>query len=211
MQVMNAIDSDGVKGWLDQPAGAAGPNGLVLTHGAGSNSNAPILKAVSAKLCEHGWRVLRIDLPFRQKHGGPPRPNEAAADREGLRRALAVLRGESSRLWMGGHSYGGRQATMLAAEDAALDIKGLLLLSYPLHPPAKPQQLRTTHLPELQFAAFFAQGSRDDFGTRQEMEHALSLIPAPTLLVTVEGAGHDLGSGKKLDFLTRFLEFAAGV
>jgi uncharacterized protein len=208
---MEIIERNGVKGSLERPAGA-GPclNAIVLTHGAGSNSNAAILKAVSARLCEHGWTVLRCDLPFRQKHAGPPRPNEAAADREGLRQALNLLRGEAgaeAQLFLGGHSYGGRQATMLAAEDPGIDAVGLLLLSYPLHPPGKPTQLRTTHLPSLQKPAFFAHGSRDDFGTREEMEQALKMIPAPSQLFVVDGAGHDLGGGKKLAFLDAFLLF----
>ena len=152
--------------------------------------------------------MLRCDLPFRQKHAGPPRPPEAAADREGLRQALGVLRGEvgaAAKLFLGGHSYGGRQATMLAAEDHELDAVGLMLLSYPLHPPAKPAQVRTAHLPQLHLPAFFAHGSRDDFGTRSEMEAALKMIPAPTQLFIVEGAGHDLAGGKKLAFLDAFL------
>ena len=200
---------------MDQAQGTLTRGGndraLVLTHGAGSNSDAPILKAVSARLVEQGWTVLRYNLPFRQKHSGAPRPPEAAADREGLRQALAWLRAETSpatRLYLGGHSYGGRQATMLAAEDATLDAEALLLLSYPLHPPAKPQQLRTAHLPALRKPAFFAHGSRDDFGTRQEMEAALQMIPANTQLFMVESAGHDLGAGKKLGFVDAFLEFA---
>jgi predicted alpha/beta-hydrolase family hydrolase len=208
------IERDGVKGTLDHPAAGAGRNALVLAHGAGSNSNAAILKAVSAKLCERGWSVLRVDLPFRQKHSGPPRPNEAAADREGLRQALHVLRGEAgleARLFLGGHSYGGRQATMLASESPAIDAAGLFLLSYPLHPPAKPTQLRTTHLPSLKKPAFFAHGSRDDFGTRPEMELALRMIPAPTQLFIVDAAGHDLGGGKKLAFVDAFLEFASAL
>lgn len=197
---------------IDRPTGSAGPNALVLTHGAGSNSNAPLLRAVSSKLCEQGWTVMRYDLPFRQKHSGSPRPNEAAGDREGLRQALAELRGEvgpKTRLFVGGSSYGGRQATMLAAEDVQLDAFGLLLLSYPLHPPGQATKLRTAHLPTLTKPSFFAHGSRDPFGTRQEMEQALKIIPAPTQLVIVDGAGHDLGGGKKLAFVDAFLEFAS--
>ena len=209
-----SIDAGGVKGFLDRP-GMASKSGLLLAHGAGSNANTAILKAVSARLCDpYGWTVLRCDLPFRQRHAGPPRPTEAAADREGLRQALAVLReavGASARLFLGGHSYGGRQATMLAAEDLGLDAAGMLLMSYPLHPPGKPEKLRTAHLPSVRLPAFFAHGSRDDFGTREEMETALKLIPAATQLMIVEAAGHDLGGGKKLAFVDAFVEFAAGV
>ena len=208
---MNQIDQDGVKGTLER---GSSEFALVLTHGAGSNSNAALLKAVSARLGEHGWTVLRCDLPFRQKHAGSPRPAEAAGDREGLRQAVRVLReevGPGARLFLGGQSYGGRQATMLAAEDAGLDAVGLLLTSYPLHPPGRPQQLRTAHLPSLRLPAFFAHGSRDAFGTREEMEQALKIIPATTQLFIVDGAGHDLGGGKKLAFVDAFLEFAGGL
>lgn len=206
------IDHDGVKGTLTR--GASLEHALVLAHGAGSNSNAAILKAVGARLGEQGWSVLRCDLPFRQKHAGPPRPNEAAEDRNGLRYALQKLRQETSaetHLFLGGHSYGGRQATMLAADELDIDAVGLLLMSYPLHPPGKPLQLRTAHLPQLRKPAFFAHGVRDDFGTREEMECALRLSPATTQLFMVDGAGHDLGAGKKLGFVEAFLEFSSGL
>lgn len=83
---------------------------------------------------------------------------------------------------------------MLAAEDAALT-DGLLLLSYPLHPPDKPEQLRTAHLPKLRTPALFVHGGRDPFGSLDEMQSARHLIPTPTELLTVESAGHDLHHG----------------
>jgi uncharacterized protein len=207
---MTRIETAAVDGWLEHPAKPS-LSALVLTHGAGSDANAAILRAVSSRLTEQfGWTVLRCNLPFRFKHKGPPRPTEAAADRQGLRDALTTLRSETgpkTKLFLGGHSYGGRQATMLAAEDGGLDIQALLLMSYPLHPPARPAQLRTAHLPNLHKPAFFAHGSRDSFGSREEMEQALKLIPASTQLQMIEGAGHDLGGGKKLAFVDAFVEF----
>ena len=142
-----------------------------------------------------GIAVLRCDLPFRQSRShGPPFGN-GANDRAGLRRAVEVVREIlSARTFLGGHSYGGRQASMLAAEDPTL-ASGLLLLSYPLHPPKKPEQLRTAHFPKLQTRALFVHGCRDAFGSLDEMQSARSLIPAPTELMHVEGAGHDLGRG----------------
>jgi predicted alpha/beta-hydrolase family hydrolase len=98
-------------------------------------------------------------------------------------------------VFLGGHSYGGRQATMLCAEEPAL-ADGLLLLSYPLHPPRKPEQKRTQHLPKLATDALFVHGTRDPFGSIAEMEEALRLIPARTQLVAMDGAGHEL-TGKK--------------
>jgi hypothetical protein len=115
-------------------------------------------------------------------------------------------------VFLGGHSYGGRQATMLCASDQQL-ADGLLLLSYPLHPPLKPTELRTQHFPELQTPAIFVHGSRDGFGLLPEMEAALKLIPARTRLLPIAGAGHDLKS-KKVDVpkraLSAFLEFFPG-
>ena len=81
---------------------------------------------------------------------------------------------------------------MLCAGEPEL-ANGLLLLSYPLHPPRQPEQLRVKHLPELRVPALFVHGTRDPFGSVEEMEAAISLIPAKTELLKVDGAGHDLG------------------
>jgi uncharacterized protein len=185
-----------VRGFLHQPAQ---PNGdaLVLTHGAGANCQSKLLTAVTNAFADAGYLVLRCDLPFRQsKSFGPPFPAMAARDREGLRRAVEVLRSKASgRIFLGGHSYGGRQASMLAAEQPQV-AAGLLLLSYPLHPPRKPAELRTKHFPQLNMPAMFVHGARDPFGSHEEMQAALALVPAQKLLVEIEGAGHDL-LGKK--------------
>jgi uncharacterized protein len=77
-------------------------------------------------------------------------------------------------------------------------VEGLLLLSYPLHPPRKPGQLRIQHLPDLRTPSLFVEGTRDPFGTIEEIENAMKLIPAKTRLLMVEGAGHDLGFKGKL-------------
>jgi uncharacterized protein len=99
---------------------------------------------------------------------------------------------ECERIFLGGHSYGGRQASMLCAGEPDL-AAGMLLLSYPLHPPRKPEQLRIQHLPQLRVPALFVHGTRDPFGSIEEMETAVKLIPAKTEFVTIQGAGHDLG------------------
>ncbi len=184
-------DAPSVRGFLHHPA-VASRGMLVLAHGAGSDCRAAILVAVATAFAAAGFAVLRCELPFRQKRPhGPPRPGDAAGDREGLRQAVLAARQLAPRVFLGGHSYGGRQGSMLAASDPAL-VDGLLLLSYPLHPPRRPEQLRTAHFPKLQVRSLFVHGSRDPFGSLEEMRNALSLIPAPALLVPVEGAGHDL-------------------
>jgi predicted alpha/beta-hydrolase family hydrolase len=123
----------------------------------------------------------------------PPRPGDAERDREGLKNAVAAMRKlVSGRVFLGGQSYGGRQATMLCADEPGL-VDGLLLTSYPLHPPGKPAQLRVQHFPKLQMPALFVHGTRDPFGSIEEIERALRLIPAKTQLVPAQGEGHDLG------------------
>jgi uncharacterized protein len=97
----------------------------------------------------------------------------------------------TGKIFLGGHSYGGRQASMLAAATPGL-VERLLLLSYPLHPPKRPDQMRTAHFPSLQTPALFVSGERDEFGTRAEMEAALKLIPAKTELLMIAGVGHSL-------------------
>jgi predicted alpha/beta-hydrolase family hydrolase len=152
------------------------------------------LAAVSEAFAEKGYTVLRCDLPFRlDRRAGPPFPGNAERDRAGLRNAVAALRKSiSGRIFLGGHSYGGRQSTMLCAAEPDL-VSGLLLLSYPLHPPRKPEQLRIQHLSTLRTPSLFVHGTRDPFGSVDEMEKALKLIPARTELLKVEGGGHDLG------------------
>ncbi len=182
-----------VRGFLHSPAN---PNGdvLILTHSAGSNCNARLLVALSEAFSARDWTVLRCDLPFRQERPiGPPFPGNAERDRAGLRNAVAAMRKlGSGRTFLGGHSYGGRQSSMLSAAEPDL-VTGLLLLSYPLHPPRKPDQLRTQHLPNLRTPSLFVHGTRDPFGSIEEVERALQLTPARKELLKVEGAGHDLG------------------
>ena len=173
----------------DQPNGDA----IALTHGAGANCQTKLLYEVAEALALSGFTVLRVDLPFRlDRQQGPPRPGSAERDREGLRRAATVLKSRvRGRVFLAGHSYGGRQASMLLAQHPeAAD--GLLLLSYPLHPPKKPTQLRIEHFPELTRPALFVHGTRDPFASIGELQSALKRIPARHALLEVEGAGHDL-------------------
>ncbi len=185
-----------VRGLLHRPVNPSG-SGIVLTHGAGSNCQAPLLIAFAEKFCDAGFVVLRCDLPYRQDRPyGPPGPGDAKRDRAGLKNAVAAIKNlAKGRLFLGGHSYGGRQSSMLCAEqpEGSELVVGLLLLSYPLHPPRKPDQLRTQHFFNLHTPSLFVEGTRDPFASIAEIEQALKLIPAKTKLLPVEGAGHDLG------------------
>ena len=182
-----------VRGFLHLPSQLA-TNGLVLTHGAGSNCQAPLLVAVANTFAGTGFRVLRCNLPYRQQRPfGPPHPSTSARDRAGLANAAKVLEEMGcQRVFMSGHSYGGRQATILASEDPNI-AHGLILFSYPLHPPNKPTQLRTQHFPNLRTPSLFVHGTIDPFASSDELQSALKLIPARTRIVTVTGGGHDLG------------------
>jgi len=194
--MIEVLAEGSVRGFLHRPEQPSG-DAIALGHGAGSNCQAPLLVAVAREFETAGFTVLRCDLPFRQaRPSGPPEPGGAASDREGLRAAAGVLRRlAGGRVFLGGHSYGGRQASMLAASDPGVT-DGLLLLSYPLHPPRRPAELRTAHFPKLSVPAVFVHGSRDPFGTLEEMRSAIALIPSGTMLVEIEGAGHDLKSAK---------------
>ncbi len=178
--------------YLHRPDGEI-VDGIVLSHGAGSNANSTLLVVLAKALCETGYLVLRIDLAFRQaRPSGPPHPSMAERDRAGIAEAAARLRElGASRVILGGHSYGGRQSAMLAAADPQV-CEALLLLSYPLHPPKKPEELRTAHFPALRTPALFVHGVRDPFGTPAEMALALALIPARHKMLEVAGAGHEL-------------------
>lgn len=171
--------------------------GLVLTHGAGGNCDAPVLVEAAKAFCAAGIHVLRFDLPFRQRRpSGPPPRGSAVEDRRGLARAAAAMRGiVGGRIVLGGHSYGGRQATMLAAEQPDV-ADALLLFSYPLHPPKKPAQPRTEHFANLHVPAVFVHGTNDGFGSIEELRAAATLIPARTTVFPVAGAGHDLKRGR---------------
>jgi len=190
--VDTSVKDAGVRGFLHSPADPA-QHALVLTHGAGSTCQSPLLVVLADALCSSGWTVLRCDLPFRQArpHGPPPRGN-AERDQAGLRAAVEALRRAApGRMFLGGHSYGGRQASMLVSAEPGL-AEALLLLSYPLHPPQRPDVMRTAHLPDLRTPAFFVHGTGDGFGSIEEMEEAMGLIPTRTGLLAISGAGHEL-------------------
>ena len=185
-------DAPAVRGVLHHPEGSV-RDGIVLTHGAGSDRDSLLLVALADAFAQAGKLVLRCDLPYRQSRPrGGPSPSGAARDREGLRRAVEALRQIApGEMLLGGSSYGGRQASMLAAEESAL-VDGLLLLSYPLHPPGKPERLRIEHFPDLAQPVLFAHGSKDAFGTLEEMRREIVNIAGKTQLLAFERRPHGL-------------------
>ncbi|MGH7353788.1 MAG: alpha/beta hydrolase family protein [Candidatus Rokuibacteriota bacterium] len=191
----------------------------MLTHGAGGNAGSPLLVALASVWAARGLTVHRYDLPYRQARStGPPRPESAETDRAGLREAVESMRKlVPGRVFLGGQSYGGRQASILAAGEPGL-VAALLLLAYPLHPPRRRGDLRTAHLPELRTPTLFVSGARDPFGSLEELEAARRLVPARTALLAMEGAGHDLArTGRRsledvaAEIARAFVEFASSV
>jgi len=206
------FDSGGVRGVLHQPDNPTG-EAIALTHGASANCNTPLLTKLARAFAEAGLVVLRYDLPFRQQRlKGPPSPAKAAQDRAGVAQAVDALRRMvRGRVFAGGHSYGGRQTAMAASERPDM-VAALLLLSYPLHPPGKPEKPRTDYFPALRTPALFVHGSSDPFGSLDELTAAVKLIAARTELLPVERAGHDLAraAGLGQEILVKLRTLAGG-
>ncbi|MCV7378527.1 alpha/beta hydrolase [Mycobacterium alsense] len=191
------MNLDTIAGVAHEPSGT--PSGVVvLTHGAGGDRDSALLGQVCDEWARRGWLAVRYNLPYRRRRPKGPPSGSAAADRAGIVEAIALCRGLSGGpLIAGGHSYGGRQTSMVVASGgAAVDV--LTLFSYPVHPPGKPERPRTEHLPDIRVPTVFTHGTSDPFGTPGEVRDAAALIDAPTEVVEVTGARHDLRS-KTLD------------
>jgi uncharacterized protein len=189
---------------LDQIAGAAHqPDGaargiVVLTHGAGGDRDSPLLQQVCDEWARRGWLAVRYNLPYRRRRPKGPPSGSAATDRAGIVEAIELCRClADGPLIAGGHSYGGRQTSMVVADNEA-PVAVLTLFSYPIHPPGKPDRPRTEHLPNITVPTVFTHGTSDPFGTPAELRAAAALIAAPTEVVEITGARHDLRS-KTLD------------
>jgi uncharacterized protein len=192
---MSALDQ--IAGIAHEPEGT--PAGaVVLTHGAGGSRESPLLQRLCDEWARHGWLAVRYDLPYRRRRPKGPPSNSGKSDRAGIVEAINVCRGlVDGPVIAGGHSYGGRMTSMVVAEKEA-QVEVLTLFSYPVHPPGKPERARTEHLPDIVVPTVFTHGTSDPFGSPAEVRDAAGLIPAPTQIVEIAGARHDLGS-KTLD------------
>jgi predicted alpha/beta-hydrolase family hydrolase len=191
------MNLDQIAGVAHQPAGR--PKGVVvLTHGAGGNRDSPMLQRICDEWARRGWLAVRYNLPYRRRRPKGPPSGSAATDQAGIVEAITFCRSLAhGPLIAGGHSYGGRQTSMVvAANQAPVDV--LTLFSYPVHPPGKPERARSEHLPDIAVPTVFTHGTSDPFGTLAEVRAAAALIAAPTEVVEITGARHDLGS-KTLD------------
>jgi len=193
---------------LDAIAGIAHPPAntpvgvVVLTHGAGGSRESPLLIAICEQWAARGWLAIRYNLPYRRRRATGPPSGSAAADRAGIVEAITLARSiidsfGGGPVIAGGHSYGGR-LTSMAEATGQIDIDTLTLFSYPLHPPGKPDRLRTEHFAAITVPTVFTHGTADPFGAIAELRAAAGLITAPTEIVEITGARHDLAS-KTLD------------
>jgi uncharacterized protein len=166
------------------------PGALLLAPGAGSDRNHSCLVAIEQAV--KPLPVERMDFPYRKAGRKPP-------DRAPVLLAAVVAEAEAlvqrakkkpGTLLLGGRSMGGRICSMAVADG--LPAAGLVLISYPLHPPGKPDKLRTEHLPRLQVPCLFVHGTKDPFGTPEELQQATATIPGKVTHMWIEGRGHDL-------------------
>ncbi|WP_025736972.1 alpha/beta family hydrolase [Mycobacterium genavense] len=181
-----------IAGIAHQPDGVA--RGVaVLTHGAGSNRESELLQRICDEWARRGWLAIRYNLPYRRRRPKGPLSGSAATNRAGIEEAIALCRSlVDGPLIAGGHSYGGRQTSMVVAESSPAKVDVLTLFSYPVHPPGKPDRPRTEHLPDIRVPTVFTHGTSDPFGTPAEVRDAAALIAAPTEVVEITGARHDL-------------------
>jgi predicted alpha/beta-hydrolase family hydrolase len=168
------------------------PATLMLAHGAGAPQQHPFMVSFARALSERGLDVMTFNFLYtEQRRKVPDRmPQLVACYRAAIDAARAHVQSARERLFIGGKSMGGRAATHVAAGDATLDLAGIVLLGYPLHPPGQPDKPRDAHLPDVGRPMLFVQGTRDTFGTPSELKPVLaSLSPLPTLH-HVEGGDH---------------------
>ncbi len=167
--------------------------GVVLFPGAGSSASHASLVSLEEALAP--LPVARIDFPYRR--AGKSFPDKTPVLLECVRsevRAFAAQLGvQTSQLLIGGRSMGGRMCSMAVADEAdPLHVAALVLMSYPLHPPKKPENLRTEHLPRITVPILCVSGTKDNFGTPEELESAFSVVPAHVQWHWVQNGRHEL-------------------
>jgi predicted alpha/beta-hydrolase family hydrolase len=165
---------------------------LLLTPGASANRNQSALVAIDEAASELGFVVARVDFPYTK--AGRKAPDKPAVLLQTIVDEAAALGAQAGvkpdRVFLGGRSMGGRICSMAVAEG--LPAAGLVLVSYPLHPPGKPDRLRTEHFGAIQVPCLFLSGTRDTFGTPAELEAATAGIHAPVTHLWLDGCDHGL-------------------
>lgn len=165
---------------------------VLLAPGAGADRTQPALVAVEEALAPHGIPVERMDFPYRK--AGRRAPDRPAVLIAAVREAAAGLAERTGtapeRLVVGGRSMGGRMCSMAVAEG--LPARALVLISYPLHPPGKPDRLRVEHFPAVAVPCLFVSGTKDAFAAPEELERHTRAIAGPVTIAWVDGGDHGL-------------------
>jgi predicted alpha/beta-hydrolase family hydrolase len=172
---------------------------LVLGHGAGAGQRSGWMVDFAGALCALGLDVVTFNFLYteRQRRAPDRRPLLDACCRAVIQTARQQVAGPQRSLFAGGKSMGGRIATHVAAEHPNLNLSGIVLLGYPLHPPGRPDERRDAHLPAIGLPMLFVQGSHDTFGTPEELQLALTPLSPPATLHVVEGGDHSFKIRKK--------------
>ena len=171
---------------------------LILGHGAGSGQTSGFMVTFANALAARGIDVVTFNFSYieRGRHVPDPGDKLEACYRAVIDAARAHKKLKGNKLAIGGKSMGGRIASQAAAKGLD-DLAGLVFLGYPLHPPGRPEQLRSKHLPNIKAPMLFVQGTRDSFGTPEELRPILKRLKAPCKLYEVEGGDHSLKVPKK--------------
>ena len=165
---------------------------LIVAHGAGAGQRSPFMVAFAQAIADLGFDVVTFNFPYTEQTRRLPdrAPVLEACYASVIHETMLRVPSARQHLFIGGKSMGGRMATQLAATDASLPIAGIVLLGYPFHPPGKPEKRRDAHLPSVRRPMLVVQGSRDTFGTPDELRPAFdALVPGATLHV-IEGGDH---------------------
>ena len=193
---------------------------LVLAHGAGAGERHPFMIAFGRGLAALGVDVVTFNFPYMDQKRRVP--DKAPALEAHFRQVIETARqGERAgrRLFIGGKSMGGRIATHLAAQGTIEGLGGVIALGYPLHPPGKPDQPRTAHLPAITSPLLIIQGEHDVFGTPSELEPVIATMQAPVTLHVLAGGDHSFKVRGRpseqiyeplFDVITRFCTAGAG-
>jgi predicted alpha/beta-hydrolase family hydrolase len=197
---IQVTDTDSVTARV-YPATKAERNGvsLILGHGAGANQLSGFMRLFASGLAERGLDVVTFNFLYMEQGRKipDPAPRLESCYRAVINAVVQHKKLKGNRLVIGGKSMGGRIASQVAASQPA-DIDGLVFLGYPLHPPGRPDKMRSEHLPKIKAPMLFVQGSRDAFGTKQEISGIIKKLKLPAELFAIEGGDHSFKVSKAL-------------
>lgn len=173
---------------------------VILAHGAGAGQLHPFMQLFATGLAARGFDTMTFNFIYMEQRRGAPDPKAKleACYRAVIEVAQKHKKLKGNRVVIGGKSMGGRIASQIAATpETAAHVSALVFLGYPLHPPGRPDKLRDAHLPEITAPMLFVQGSRDTFGTTEEIGDLIKRLHLPATLYPIEGGDHSLKVSKK--------------